>query len=352
MTSYSHHSRSTTSLHGDGHGDRHHRSSGRESKGSKSGSKRGNTSHASQTQLGPVSFLFAVNEFTFRYAENSPTPRDQWNNILPPATAAEYGSSDNVPVYRYTDGSITLAEGYHWWRSGPGQPGGIYRYDAWNNLMGQAMDYTVHSIVSCSESPCLPFLVTEGDASISNSCTHLTSCHCQELPGENELIRWRLLHFDHIDGVSRANALYFGHPYVAGRKPSWMPALVPKAFENPRGPQIQSRGLSGDVSIVIGLMAFHSDPGNPQQVFENGWWWQNTWAGPRTRPAYHTTPGANQTRGGDPIPRGFLVHVCVDVDSATTPPENLSMERVRHSDAISQYAAENAWIWDTVSSNH
>lgn len=273
-------------MHGDGHGERYHRSSGRESKSSKSGSKRSTAAHNSRTPSYPVSFLFAVNEFTFSYEDNSPTPRDQWNNILPPATGAGYHSAAQVPVFRYTDGVITLAEGYHWWRSAAGQPGGIYRYDAFNNYMGQATDYAVHSIVSCSESPCLPFLVTEGDPTLSNSCTHLSGCHCQAPSGDNELIHWRLLHFDHMDGVSRANAGYYGHPYVAGQKPSWMPALVPKVFENPKGSQVPSRGLSGDVSIVIGLMAFHSPPGNPNRVFEDQCWWQNTWIGPRSRPAY------------------------------------------------------------------
>lgn len=272
-------------MHGDGHGERHHRSSGRESKGSKSGSKRGTTAPNSQIPPEPVSFLFAVNEFTFSFDDNSPTPRDQWNNILPPVTGNSYHSAPQVPVFRYTDGNITLAADYSWWRSEAGQPGGIYRHVS-GHYMGHAMDYMVHSIVSCSESPCLPFLVSEGDASLSNSCMHLTGCHCHELPGDNELIHWRLLHFDHKDGVSQANAGYYGHSYVAGRKPSWMPALVPKVFENPKGSQVPSRGLSGDVSIVIGLMAFHSPPGNPNRVFEDQLWWQNTWLGPRSRPAY------------------------------------------------------------------
>lgn len=235
----------------------------------------------------PVSFLFAVNEFTFTYEHNHPTPRDQWNNILPPATGNGYHSDLQVPVFRYnTDGVITRAEGYYWGRSAAGQPGGIYRYDTFNNLIGQATDLAVHSIVSCSESPCLPFLVAEGDPSLSNSCAHSAGCHCAELSGENELIRWRLLHFDHNGPLSLANAGYFGHSYVAGRKPSWMPALVPKVFENPTGTQVPSQGLAGDVSIVIGLMAFHSPPGNPTQVFEEHRWWQNTWIGPHSRPTH------------------------------------------------------------------
>lgn len=215
-------------------------------------------------------------------------------NILPPMT--RHGYRDIVPgtVFRYTNGVVTIAENYFWQRlaedmDGRPREGGIYRYHAYGDgpdyTVTRALDYKVQSIFACSESPCLPIIVAGGDILLYDSYMRPVSGQGTATMNNSDCC-WDLLHFEHRSGVSLATGFPFGRPYVAGSDPSWIPSLVPKVFENPKEPQTESRGLAGDISIVIGLMAFHGPPENPSQVFARHWWQHNSWHGPTSRPAY------------------------------------------------------------------
>ncbi|KAK3954762.1 hypothetical protein QBC32DRAFT_74130 [Pseudoneurospora amorphoporcata] len=338
MTSHGHHSRSTTSLHGDGHGDRHQRSGGRESK-YKPSSKNGFTAtYSSQLPTEPVSFLFSVNEYDVSYG-NSPAPRDQWDNILPPLTKNGYRLADEAPVFRYRDGIISKAPEYVWRRLIPGQPGGIYRQDENGRFVGQAFNYRAHSIFACS--PCLPFIVADGDISLYNSYMRHVGENSAPPYVEDSARCWHMLHFDHNNGISQANGESYGRPWVAGRNPSWVPSLVPKVFKNHTEPQTLSRGLSGEISIVIGLMAFHSPLRRPGWVFEQRWWEQNSWQGPSSAPVYYP-PQA------DAAPRGFLVHVCLDFCHVPGVPLDHFSEsyHTEQKSIIGTFEAQGAWVRD------
>ncbi|EGO61510.1 hypothetical protein NEUTE1DRAFT_98611 [Neurospora tetrasperma FGSC 2508] len=337
MTSHAHHSRSTASLHGDGYGERHHRSSGRDSKHKSLSKKSSTATYSSQFSTEPVSFLFSVIEYHVSYG-NSPAPRDQWDNTLPPLTRNGYRLNNEAPVFRYRDGIVSEAPEYAWRRLVEGQPGGIYRHDEHGQFLGQAFHYKAHSIFACS--PCLPFIIADGDISLYNSYMRNVGDHGTNTYVEDSARCWHMLHFDHNNGISQANGESYGHPWVAGRNPSWMPSLVPKVFRNHKEPQTLSRGLSGEISIVIGLMAFHSPPRYPGWVFEQQWWTHNLWQGPNSAPVYYP-PQA------DAIPRGFLVHVCLDLYQAPgVSPEHYSEHYANQTASISEFEADRAWVRD------
>jgi len=92
--------------------------------------------------------------------------------------------------------------------------------------------------------------------------------------------RWNLLSFFKENGLSLVNAGAGDSPYVAGRNPSWIPALVPRVFENVDGGATPpSLGLGGDLPTIIGLMAFHGRRGRASEVFSEGRWQQHQWHG-------------------------------------------------------------------------
>ena len=151
-------------------------------------------------------------------------------------------------------------------------------------------EYKTQSVFSCSAH--LPLIVLQGDASLGSVMRR--RCACDERHGDR--YSWNLLHFDRRDGRSIATSNCQGQPYVGGRNPSWVPALVPAVFASslPAGEdgadEPPSRGLAGELPIVIALMAFHSTPGHASDVFADGLWDRNRWLGPTTPPIGCTSP--------------------------------------------------------------
>ncbi|KAK5993899.1 hypothetical protein PT974_07337 [Cladobotryum mycophilum] len=209
-------------------------------------------------------FLFVVNELVLDYEQahaNGHAVMDDWFNTVPPSHFTGYG--DEIPSYvmRYRDGEVTVATNYQWYRAPP-----IPNYPREEGRLllcgselpdGYIIKYKAFAVFSCN--PLLPIVVADGDP--------LTQCNLRQHP---------LLFFHpqnpSLRGISQAvtEDSLMENPsgggvvkFVAGREPSWIPALVPETYRNPElNPEPpQSVGLAGELPIVIGLMAF-SEPGD------------------------------------------------------------------------------------------
>ncbi|KAK4443809.1 hypothetical protein QBC34DRAFT_476384 [Podospora aff. communis PSN243] len=254
-----------------------------------------------------ISFLFVVNEFDIDF-ETAPVA-DLWLNYLPPTSPAFYRGEYPGTVFSYRSGTVTPAANYVWDRSHMGQEGHISYVDPTTGFIVAPEPYRTETIFSCSAH--LPLITLQSDASLGSY--HRSNCrnNCDAVYQDGDVLPWNMLHFthpQHLPGVSMANSGQTGSTYVAGKNARWMPALVPKVFENTeRHLQQQSRGLGGDLPVVIGLMAFHaSRTGNASAVFEKGWWQNGRWRGPAEAPkGYPETPFSN--------PRGFLVQISADL---------------------------------------
>ncbi|KAK3360360.1 hypothetical protein B0T25DRAFT_128560 [Lasiosphaeria hispida] len=276
---------------------------------------------ASHGTASDVSFLFVVNEFVIDLEPPHHEVVDQWLNFLPPILPSGYLGEAIGTVFRYSSGAITRADEYLWHRPHMGQPGSILRLDSENNVSGTAIPYQSRSIFSCSAH--LPLIVLEGDASLGSTLRTGCACGSTSSSADEDLPAWDMLHFsDKGIGISLAATHASGYPgpYVVGRNPSWMPSLVPVSFANTRPEHVpQSRGLSGDVAIVIGLMAFHSRPGEASNVFGGGCWRYGQWNPPGNGAPCYPASGDS--------PRGFLINVCLDlVEGEDLPNTNLNRE--------------------------
>ncbi|KAK0728751.1 hypothetical protein B0T26DRAFT_614475, partial [Lasiosphaeria miniovina] len=266
----------------------------------------------------PLSFLFVVNEFVANF---EPLPgqvapaTDQWGNMVPPVNAASYESEEVGIVFRYCQGLVTPAAGYRWYRPRMGEPGSIARYDAANNFEGYLVAYKTQSVFACSAH--LPIVVSNGDSSLGASFIR-RGCACDhaydvESSTNTSYTAWNLLHFSSspdMAGVSLAMTDGTGAPFVPARDPSWIPTLVPRVFENTRDDQgiPRSRGLAGEMPLVIALMAFHGRRNHASDVFSNQFWHYNQWRGPNSTPRCRYTHPLSENN-----PRGFVVSVCLDI---------------------------------------
>jgi hypothetical protein len=237
----------------------------------------------------PCGFLFVVNEFILGDYVSSP---DSWGNAGPPTDPKYYDHEIPGTVFRYDNGKVRKAAGCQWVRQW-GQPGYIAYYNPNAREYQQAPKYREHTVFSCSG--LLPAVATEADASLGGTCVR--SClngHCDP----SGLYDWGLLSFEEkhgtdaaLMGVSFVNCRALGPHKVLGKDAKWIPSLVPRAFAN-SGTQFQhpiSKGLSGDIGIVIGLMAFHGDLRKASDVFtkrSDGTykWDYNKWNGSEKAP--------------------------------------------------------------------
>lgn len=214
---------------------------------------------------------------------------DQWLNYMPPTDPSAYRSEYVGRVFRYRQGLVSVAPGYEWLRAGGrgsmGGEGRIVQVNSYGGVEWMPLVYKTQSVFACSAH--LPVIVLQSDASMGSCQRTPYPCRCQ--PSSDDHYCWNLLHFTHMDeanGVSYATANCEGRTYVAGRSPSWMPALVPRVFENtvPSSSTPRSQGLAGELPLVIALMAFHSHPGGASEVFNRGMWDRKRWRGPDRTP--------------------------------------------------------------------
>jgi hypothetical protein len=244
------------------------------SKPNGSNSKSGTSSDATN-----ISFLFCVNEFDIDF-ETAPLT-DQWLNYMPPTDPIYYRGEYPGTVFRYRAGTIAPAPNYVWSRSNMGEEGRISYVDPTTGFITIALGpYKTETIFSCSAH--LPIITLQSDASLGSSLPS----GAQYENSEDDIYKWTMLHFASSEGISLANSRRQGCTCIAGKNASWIPSLVPRVFENTYRHETQrSRGLGGDLPVVIGLMAFHaSRTGNASAVFERGWWQRGQWRGPSEAP--------------------------------------------------------------------
>ncbi|KAJ4321274.1 hypothetical protein N0V84_005408 [Fusarium piperis] len=110
--------------------------------------------------------------------------------------------------------------------------------------------------------------------------------------------------------------------YVAGRSPSWIPGLLPRTYRSPSANAPDSRGLGGELPIILGLMALtpeqnkeSNDSTNQLFLGRNGWR-RNEWRGGNDAPK-----GYPDTAQDDPC--AFLVKVFLDPDNPMSTAEYL-----------------------------
>ncbi|KAK0609512.1 hypothetical protein B0T17DRAFT_501591 [Bombardia bombarda] len=293
---------------GHGHSHGHNKNHGTKKPSSSSSSKDSNSakSGSNSDDLPSATFLFVVNEFQVNLEPPAGEARcltDQWGNFMPPARAEAYQSETRGTVFRYKRGNVTPAPEFQWYRPAMGKAGSII--DGHGNL---AWMHKQQTVFACSA--LLPIVVADCDASLGYSWMRRGCRHCDGFYDFGCYSRWDLLHFDHYNGITQATKGSIGSPYIAGSNASWMPALVPKVFKNnqagPGAAPPRSRGLSGELPIVIALMAFHSSRGHASEVFRSQWWQGNRWHGPSKAPQGY--PGVECS------PRGFLVHIAVEMN--------------------------------------
>ena len=234
-------------------------------------SPKANTVSASNSP--PLSFLFVVNELDFYNHDGlNDFNRDEWYNTLPPRSCYGYTNEHASRVMRYQAGQVTEAREYQWYRQGLCQPGYCFS-------LAQQQPVTCYSdlgVFSCG--PHLPIVLMRGDPmTIVDGKEAMHALRFFHPPAGSEL-----------RGVSQAtwadgNMPPGGFPvrYVAGRDPSWIPSLVPKTFRNPAA-GVSSRGLGGELPVVLGLMAFSEAGGRADEVFlgrngHRGRWRDRVW---------------------------------------------------------------------------
>ncbi|UNI19460.1 hypothetical protein JDV02_005642 [Purpureocillium takamizusanense] len=268
------------------------------------------SSSSSRSRIG-LSFIFVVNRLAF-YDPDSPLDwcRDKWMNVLPPKDLFGYSTEYPSRVMRYYDGAVTPADDYIWYRPNWNQPGYILQ-DAGDGVMIHATDVSSRAVFACN--PHLPIVVIPEDPT-----TNVLS---------NQKKIMHALHFAHTHNAEGISFATMGMDHVP---PSWdmlvrhlngrgsrlIPSLVPPTYAPSSPPARQSRGLAGDLGVLLGMMAFSRE--NVDEVFlgRHALWRSRVWLGgdrsPKLYPKDVVTP-----------PVGFLVVICLDPENPESTPERL-----------------------------
>ncbi|KAL7823739.1 hypothetical protein V8C26DRAFT_1799 [Trichoderma gracile] len=280
-----------------------------------SNSKHKSSSSSSNLQLShdPSSFLFVINELIVNDDDRLHVG-DVWYNREPPAEPRGFEREITGTVMRYHNGQVTEARGYRWLRGefeatrNAWPPGNLYRYDLNDSPMLTddmnfqcAEVYKQLAVFSCN--PLLPIAVLVGDplSAISLARVPLLFHHPEHQPGVSHAV--------HPDSLAREGGVMC--KFVAGASPSWMPSLVPKTYRNPYEPG-PSRGLSGELPIILGLMAFSEARSEGEDVARRIFLEENRWRNGEWR---HAAAPKGYARSALENPLGFLVTVFYDPEN-------------------------------------
>ncbi|PTB69417.1 hypothetical protein BBK36DRAFT_1137854 [Trichoderma citrinoviride] len=264
----------------------------------------------------PSSFLFVINELIVR-DDDSHNKGDDWYNLEPPSEPRGFADETIGTVMRYHNGEVTEAPGYRWHRDGfdvtrnawpPGHLNNLYMLTDDGNYQ-RAVVYKQLAVFSCN--PLLPIAILIGDPLSASGLARvpLLFHHPRDQEGVSHAV--------HPDSLaSQGGAMC---KFVAGSSPSWMPSLVPETYRNPYHPG-PSRGLSGELPIILGLMAFSEAASEGEEaarrIFLDGRRWRNgEW--------HHSAAPRGYARSALEKPRGFLVTVFFD-------PENEAYSNVEY----------------------
>lgn len=157
-----------------------------------------------------------------------------------------------------------------------GVPGYVVRKGPDGQITGYPTPYRSSTVFACSA--LLPVIVADGDASLGHTFLRRL-CPCDSRYSDLHSA-WSPLHFgSHSNGISLVYSGAIGDPWVAVRDASWIPALVPSAYKNTNPTAPRSRGLSGELPVLLALMGFHGRPGQASQVFLDQKWHNHEWDG-------------------------------------------------------------------------
>lgn len=196
---------------------------------------------------------------------------DTWGNIRPPTSPDSYTQQEDLrtPVMLYCDGTIMDVSHIYWWaRDHETGVGAIYYYGEPQTDPYQAVPYNQATICCCH--PLLPFAVVNADATVCDTQVMADGDGINELTWEPLRFFFPLGTDGIITGVSQAVFTCSLGPdspggatrtHVAGRNPSWLRSLVPPSYENHSPVAPTSKGLGGDLAILLGLMAFTAPGG-------------------------------------------------------------------------------------------
>ncbi|KAJ4172044.1 hypothetical protein NW754_007642 [Fusarium falciforme] len=221
---------------------------------------------------------------------------------------------------RYYDGEVSEAVGYQWYRDPDAPTGYLLRYDGEMNWVMDtssgyswvATEYERRAVFACN--PSLPILTSNQDPLLYPSNWELLSVHH---PREVQVGLSQITTFDSPVETDAGGPLR----YVAGKSPSWMPALIPSSYCNPYSDAPHSRGLGGELAIILGLMALTERPKGPTEneatdVFlQKRCWRRYGW---RTNHQPEGHPATAQD-----VPNGFLCAVFLDPENPRSTEESL-----------------------------
>jgi len=219
-------------------------------------SPKNSTKKVEATPAWPTSFLFCVNELVIN---DEPTsggvpPRVNANGRwLPPLESRGYYPPRPGVVFRWTEGEITVADGYQWYNGGCWSPNGY------------ATPHRATTIFYCNRFT--QMLTANGDASLRN---FETSNHPDN--------RWWPLTFLHDRALSRVTESG-DEQDLAGTGGAWIHQL---GLENNRNEDRRapvSTGLAGNLATIIGLIALSCQEGQLQTILQAGVWDRFRWRG-------------------------------------------------------------------------
>jgi len=197
---------------------------------------------------------------------------DQWGTEIPPDYPGDYAGEYPGTVFRYIDGRIEAAPRYTWIRnegfadasSRLRYPGQIaYQHDDGNFY--PMPEYSTYTVFNCWRP--LPCVFVEADP-----MSTLIGIYGNGL-------RWCLMGFKAPDGtgITRISRSGGASQVVGGRRPTWMPSLVPAMFENTAADIPRSIGLAGPLSVIIGRMALAYPRHRTDEPFTTGMWHHKLW---------------------------------------------------------------------------
>ncbi|KAI8715095.1 hypothetical protein NCS52_01016300 [Fusarium sp. LHS14.1] len=277
--------------------------SGKSHKSKNSGSTHGRKSSGSQAPA--LSFLFLINKLVIQEPE-----RDEYYHHIPPRYPEKYAGEVASKVMRYSNGEVSEARGYYWYRDEQNPAGQLARLDQGRNVMVDpatgyyvfAEEYKTFAVAACN--PLLPIMVVQTDPWVYQTNWELLRIfHPPHSPGRSQVV------------TLESNMGPGGAPvrYVAGRSPSWMPGLLPRTYRSPTSHAPASTGLGGELPIVLGLMALCADKvSNSNDAINRLFladqaWRRNEWRGGDTPKGYPDT--------ADDDPCAFLVKVFLDPEN-------------------------------------
>ncbi|KAI1391639.1 uncharacterized protein F4822DRAFT_442556 [Hypoxylon trugodes] len=203
--------------------------------------------------LNDVTFIFVVNELEL--AEPYTTHNiDPWGNPIPPSRASDYVGEKVGTVWRFDRGVIYPAREYVWSRGAHGQLGIIqyreHKFSAPPFRNFPLEFYNMCTVFDCG--PFLPCIYNRKDVTVLDAWDGF----------------WPLK-FSNAERVSEITDI--GSNRVAGRNACWVGPLVSNIYENGDESAEQSRGLRGDLSIILGMMALAEPPGHTDDAFRSHW---------------------------------------------------------------------------------